>query len=62
MISNAQLDLTLQDPLLLGILVLVILWVLLWKGWALWRAARQKNQKHWFVVLLVFNTILTPIK
>lgn len=61
MISNAQLDLTLQDPLLLGILVLVILWVLLWKGWALWRAARQ-NQKHWFVVLLVFNTILTPIK
>jgi len=27
-----------------------------WKGWALWVAARQ-NSKPWFVVLLIINTL-----
>ena len=36
-------------------LVLMLAWSLLWKGWALWRAA-QKSQKIWFVVLLIVNT------
>ena len=31
-------------------------WVIVWKGLALWRAARQE-QKWWFVGLLVVNTI-----
>ncbi|MCC6404891.1 MAG: hypothetical protein IT405_00705 [Candidatus Yanofskybacteria bacterium] len=31
-------------------------WVVVWKGLALWRAA-QKEQKWWFVVLLVINTL-----
>ena len=36
-------------------LVLIAVWILPWKGAALWRAANRK-QKKWFVVLLVVNT------
>lgn len=38
------------------ILLLIIAWVLPWKGVALWLAARN-NQKKWFIVLLVLNTL-----
>lgn len=33
----------------------LIIWSLIWKGLALWRAARAE-QLAWFVVLLVVNT------
>ncbi len=36
--------------------VLVMLWSLVWKGMALWKAAEQRN-KVWFVVLLIVNTV-----
>ena len=32
------------------------IWSLIWKGFALWRAAHQR-QRNWFVVILVLNTI-----
>ena len=32
-----------------------ILWVLPWKGYALWIAAENKS-KFWFILLLVLNT------
>lgn len=42
---------------LLPVLILVlILWTMLWKGLALWNAARRKDTA-WFVILLVFNTL-----
>jgi len=41
-----------QNPWIL----LIILWVLVWKALALWRASRQ-NQKIWFIALLVVNTL-----
>lgn len=31
-------------------------WVMVWKGFALWKAA-QKGSKPWFVVFLVVNTL-----
>lgn len=31
-------------------------WVIFWKGWALWRAARNE-QKIWFGAILVVNTV-----
>ena len=37
-------------------LYLVLLWVLPWKGVALWKAAKN-SQKKWFIVLLVVNTL-----
>jgi hypothetical protein len=35
---------------------LIQVWSLLWKGFALWRASKY-NQRNWFIVLLVLNTI-----
>ena len=43
------------------ILGLLIVWELVWKALALWRAARD-NQPIWFVAILIFNTIgILPI-
>lgn len=46
-------DLTLIQTLLL---LLVVAWSALWKGIALWHAARN-SQKYWFVALLVVNSL-----
>lgn len=35
---------------------LVLIWSLIWKGLALWKAARR-GASVWFVVMLVVNTI-----
>ncbi|MCE7936207.1 hypothetical protein DYH10_00205 [Candidatus Saccharibacteria bacterium CPR2] len=37
-------------------MLVIYLWSLTWKGWALWRAAGQKD-KVWFIALLIVNTI-----
>lgn len=42
-----------QNP---WILFLLLLWVLPWKGVALWKAARNKQLK-WFVAILILNTV-----
>ena len=41
---------------LLPFLLIVALWTVLLKGFALWYAARG-NQKWWFIALLVINTL-----
>lgn len=33
-----------------------LIWVLPWKGFALWRAAGNKHKK-WFIALLLVNTL-----
>jgi methionyl-tRNA synthetase len=38
------------------LLVLAVVWTLIWKGIALWRAGRN-NQPVWFVVLFLVNTL-----
>jgi len=40
----------------LWILLLIALWTLPWKGFALWRAAHN-NQKGWFIAILILNTL-----
>ena len=42
--------------LLLGVIIVLCIWSLAWKGVALWYAAKHK-QKAWFVTLLVVNTV-----
>jgi len=37
------------------LLTALIVWSLIWKGFALWRAARA-GQAAWFIVLLFVNT------
>lgn len=34
--------------------VFLLLWSLFWKGWALWRAAKN-DQKVWYVAILLIN-------
>lgn len=41
------------ELILLG---LVVAWELVWKGFALWRAARNSDQ-GWYVALLILNTV-----
>lgn len=40
---------------LAAFLVPLMVWSLFWKGWALWRAAKN-DAKAWFIVLLILNT------
>lgn len=35
---------------------LLLVWSIFWKGWALWRAAREED-KAWFIVILILNTV-----
>ena len=41
------------NPYLLGA---ILIWIVVWKGLALWKAAR-KGSSVWFIALLVINTI-----
>jgi len=38
------------------LLLLIVAWSMFWKGWALWRAARN-NQRYWFIAILLINTL-----
>lgn len=42
-------------------LLLLIIWDMIWRGFALWHSA-QNEQKGWFIALLLLNTFgLLPI-
>jgi uncharacterized membrane protein len=46
-----------EIPALFGLgIVVLILWTLVWKGLALWRAAKR-GEKIWFIVFLLVNTL-----
>ena len=36
--------------------MLLAIWTIPWKGYALWLAVKR-NQKAWFIVLLILNTV-----
>jgi hypothetical protein len=40
----------------IGLIILGVVWTLIWKALAMWRAA-QVGSKVWFVILLVVNTL-----
>ncbi len=42
-------------PLVMSFILVVALWSLLWKGLALWRAAKRGDM-WWFIALLILNT------
>ena len=51
-----------QRPLwMIGTLLVLSLWTLLWKGLGLWFSAKNK-QKGWFIAILILNTLgILPI-
>lgn len=43
------------------LIMLLALWEMVWKGFGLWKAARN-NETGWFVAILIFNTVgILPI-
>jgi len=38
------------------IILILAIWTIPWKGYALWTAAKR-NQKVWFIVILILNTV-----
>lgn len=44
------------DDNLLKIAFIVATWEFIWKGFALWKSARN-NQRNWFLVMLFINTL-----
>jgi hypothetical protein len=44
-----------MDTPFLLLLVILVLWETVWKGIALWKAARE-SQRYWFVAMLILNT------
>jgi len=49
-------ELTGGEAQLLIVALVVSLWSIPWKAFALWKSARN-GSKVWFVVLLIFNTV-----
>lgn len=45
----------LNDPSYMALFLALLIWSLIWKGFALWRSAHN-HQMRWFVALLIFNT------
>ncbi len=45
-----------EDPFIITLVVLGVLWTLPWKGVALWKAAGRKDL-YWFIAILVLNTL-----
>ncbi|MBI5457787.1 hypothetical protein HY971_03625 [Candidatus Kaiserbacteria bacterium] len=43
-------------PLVMSFVLLGVLWSLLWKGLALWRAAKRGDM-WWFIAFLFLNTL-----
>lgn len=49
------------NPQFIYIFFVLLLWELIWKGIALWKAARE-SQKYWFIIMLILNTVgILPI-
>ena len=45
-----------QFGISLWLLVVILIWTIVWKLLALWKAAR-KNHLTWFIVLAIINTV-----
>ena len=45
----------LESAWFIYLLVVISIWELVWKGFALWHSAHMKQQ-GWFVAILIFNT------
>jgi hypothetical protein len=45
----------------LALILVLALWELIWKGIALWKAAKSE-QKYWFIAMLIINSVgILPI-
>ena len=40
----------------IGLIIVIAAWSIVWKGYALWIAAKN-DHKWWFIILLIVNTV-----
>lgn len=40
------------DPLIIGLIIILSIWQIAWKGIALWRTSQLK-QRNWFIALFI---------
>jgi len=46
---------------MMAVIIVLGIWSLIWKGFALWKAGRN-NQLKWFIAILILNTVgILPI-
>ena len=55
-LTDAQLISLLNNPRVVSVITILAIWALVWKGLALWKAARN-GSKVWYIVMLVVNTV-----
>jgi hypothetical protein len=55
-LTDAQLIAFLNNPRVISLLTILAIWSIIWKGIALWKAARN-GSKPWFAVMLLVNTV-----
>lgn len=44
-----------EKPIYLVGLIILMIWSIVWKGLALWKAARN-NDNVWFIIMMILNT------
>jgi hypothetical protein len=60
-LSDPQIITFMQDPKIRAILLLLATWEFVWKGIALWKAAKN-DSRNWFIFILILNTVgILPI-
>lgn len=52
----ALIDSIFNNPTNRAVFIALLVWSLIWKGFALWKSARN-GQRNWFIAMLVVNTI-----
>lgn len=55
MFSDFQLIMN-MGPTVIAVFFILAIWSIVWKGFALWIAARE-GKKWWFAPILIFNTV-----
>jgi hypothetical protein len=55
-INDAANSLGISPEIATIVLSVILIWTLIWKGFALWKSAK-KNQTIWFIIILLINTI-----
>lgn len=55
-LSDADMVALLNNPRFITVLLILTVWSLIWKGVALWKAAKN-GSNAWYIVMLVVNTV-----
>ncbi len=55
-LSSIAENLHVSTAVLAIVIVILSIWIICWKGWAMWTSARN-GQKVWFIAFILVNTV-----